>query len=149
MSPLLHTNEQSFVPDMLEQIKSLVLDHMSDVLINHCKDKQIDWKPIIDLQRLVNAMSFACPNHLDCRARSRNFDQFNSFAKHSMLTAANPTLHISSLSVHPISALPNLDLQVLNNLTLDRPDCPPDSQDESHLVHSAAIAEQGGNAKPI
>ena len=66
------TDEQtSFVDEALDQIKLPVLDSMSNILINHHGDQQLEWDQTVDLQRLVNAMSFACLNHLGCWAGLR------------------------------------------------------------------------------
>ena len=131
LSDLPPSNKFFFVA-VLEQIQVLLRDHMSDTLINHHANQQLEWNQTIDLQRLVNTMSFTHLNDLNCWKGLRNFDQFNSFAKHSLLTANKPALHISSSSVHPITALPNLDLLVLDDLTSDRPEHPPVHQAHSH-----------------
>ena len=88
--PLLSKDKQSSVPNILEQIQSLVRDHMSDVLIDHCANQQLEWSQTIDLHQLVNAMSFTHLDHLSLLAGLRNSDQFNSSARHSMLSTTTP-----------------------------------------------------------
>ena len=65
-----------------------------------------------------------------------------------MLAANTPTLCGSS--VHLVGASPDLlGMRVLNILILERPECPPDPQDQSlgSSVHSAPIVELGGGPK--
>ena len=61
---LLSPKKQSFVDEILDQLKSTVLGSMCDTLIKHCKNKQIEWNQAVDLQSLVDAMSFTHLNNL-------------------------------------------------------------------------------------
>ena len=136
--PLPSKDKQSFVPDILEQIQCLVRDHMSDALINHHANQNLEWNQTVDLQQLVNVMSFACLDHLSRWAGLRDSDQFNSFARHSMVTTCTPTMFISSSSIHPMTVSPDLDLLMLDDWTLDQPECLPDTQPhDDNSVHSA------------
>ena len=126
LEPLLSANEQSFVPNVLKQIQTLVRDHMSDVLVDHCANQQIKWEQTVDLQRLVNDMSFTHTNNLSRWTGLRTTEQFNLFAECSLLTGNTPALCISSSSACPINESPNLDLPVLDDLTQDQPECPSD-----------------------
>ena len=65
ITPLLDTDKQGFVPDIPEQIQTPIRNHVSDALINHHFNQQIQWNQMVDLQRMVNAMPFAHLNHLN------------------------------------------------------------------------------------
>ena len=80
---LLSEDKQSFVDDILDKFKLLVLGNMSDALVSHHADQQIEWDWTI-------AMLFTHLNSLHRWTESRNVKQFDSFARHSMPTADAP-----------------------------------------------------------
>ena len=143
------TNKRSFVPDVLDKIRASVLDDMTGVLINRRRDQRTEWSCDTDLWRLASAMSVSCLSGLGQWAGLRNFDQFNSFAWCSILTANTPASCAGSPGVCPAGAPPDLDLRVLNSLALDRPKCPPNFQERAPdgFVCSATTAEPGGEAR--
>ena len=105
---------------------------MSDALVNHHANQQIEWNKTVDIQRLINVMPFTHLNNLNRWVGLRTTEQFNSLAEHSSPNACAPMLHIRSSSAHQIDASPNLDLPVLDDLTLDQPECPSD-MDAHHM----------------
>ena len=102
MEPLLSEQKQSFIEDVLGKFKLMVLVNMSDILINHHLDKQIEWNQTVVLQRPVNAVSFTRLSSLNQWARLRNVDQFNSFSGHSgVSTTTTLTLNINNSKCPP------------------------------------------------
>ena len=93
-------------------------------------------------------MSFTHLNHLSRWTGLRNSDQFNSFLRHSMLSAAAPTLLISSSSICPMTASPDLNLLVLDDLTMDQPECSPDTQPHHSGSVQSTIHSRGSMNPP-
>ena len=117
--PLLSADKLSFVPDILEQIQTLIRNHMSGALIDHHANQQIDWNQMVDLQQMVDAMSATHLNHLKRWTSLRNPDQFNAFAKCPMKSPTTPTMCISSSSTCPMTTSSDLNLLCLDNLTME------------------------------
>ena len=142
IEPPLSDDEQSFVPDIIDQLQTMIRNHMADALIEHRANQKIEWKQTIDLQRMVNAMSFTHPNHSNGWKSLRNPDQFNAFAKHFTKSPTTPVSLVRSSSVCPITASSNLDFPTLDNLTLDRPECRSQDQAADGVSIPSVICSQ-------
>ena len=95
VAKLLSADKQRFVSDIPKQLQTLIRNHMSDVLIDHHTNQQLECIQTADLQPIVNAMSFTHLNNLKRWTSLRNPDQFKAFAKHSMASATIATSLIS------------------------------------------------------
>ena len=113
LASLLSGAKQSFVDDVSNQLKSVVPNHNFNSLVNHCGDKQIEWNQMVDLQHLIDAVLFTHLNdpHRWTRLR-QTAEQFDAFARHSVLTATTTTLCINKSSTHPINTSSDFDLRI-------------------------------------